>query len=262
MPIPNDADSFLHNPLAWVENIPSPIDLREFQKELNKAGGVQLNGTPNYRIVWGQDFQNARIWNRYKNEWNPMFWHTTLIEQEIKESPVVAGLAIAQFKRKLIMTPRFFILKNIPPDVAYATGTESGVDSDKETFSAAHIASEGEWIPYRVICDHDEQRQCCARSDALSSNCWGWFRLPGQVDLAAVRLQRIADENTPHFDPRYPTTAAYRQAAHLFQLEKEQKRRDAMLEELDYSAKNFLQTHKHRLSDDPSVVQHGKYHFL
>lgn len=247
--------NFLNDIKVWTENLPAPSIPAKFKQQLAKIG-------KEYRLVWGQDFKEARTWNRYQNDWFPKYWFRTVRKSFPVESVNPAnGLSLVEHKTeyRMIGVPRFFIEANIPAAVAYVSGTQAGVDSDGEAFGAAHTNPEGEWMPLFEICTHNGF--CCEYAAAMDTQCHGNFRLPADDTLAMVQAHKRALEALPHFDPFQPVSEDARLAAHKQALDIERERRAKLDAEMKYATENFLNTHIHRLDEDPSSLKHGKYHF-
>jgi len=250
---------WINDPQKWTENISSPSLLSSFRKELLTAGGTDAKGNPSFRVVWGQDFDNARVWSRYEEAWFPRYWYRTMRSQKHIDNPA-SVLTLVQLQEKRIGIPRFFIECRLDPDVFFASGNEAGVDSDGQVYREAVADPQGEWWTFLECCVHQEG--CCAYANTLNSTCHGQFRLPNGQDLQAIRAYRAWLASMTGIDPRQPVTAGFKEKAFLELRDKERANREMLEREMELATKSFVNTHFHRLSDDPSVVKHGKYHFL
>jgi hypothetical protein len=248
--------NWLNNPLQWTENIPAPSIDPKFEQRLAAIG-------KEYRLVWGQDFSKARAWNRYQQDWFPKYWFRTIKKTVPTEATDPAtGLTIVSHRDeyRMIGVPRFFIEANIPASVAYISGVEKGKDANGDTFAAAHTDPGGEWMALFEVCTHNGT--CCATANELVIQCHGNFELPSEATLNMVKAHKRALEAQPDFDPYKPVSEAARAAFHKRAMDAEKERRERLDADMRYAAEHFLNTHIGQLSDDPSVQNNGRFHFL
>lgn len=250
---------WINDSRKWTENISSPSFSSQLEKDLLSAGGTDSQGRPNFRIVWGQDFSKARVWSRYEQDWFPRYWYRTIKEQKIIETEANL-IAPVQFTFQKIGTPRFFIESRLDPEVAYASGTGKGIDSDGCIYGEAARDESSEWWTFIEVCHHDGE--CCALANEVNSTCHGKFELPGERQLQMVRAYRQWLSQQVGIDPRKPVTADFKANAFRQARDAERKQREMLEEQMEYASRHFLNTHIHRLSEDPSVLANGKYHFL
>lgn len=250
---------WINDPKKWMENTPPPSIPSSFTDDLLRAGGTNAKGQPNFRIVWGQDFDKTKIWSReFEKEWFPRYWYRTVRRQRIIEHPAFM-IAPVVFDLVKVGIPRFFIETRLDPAVYYASGTETSVDSDGVVTRAAQIDDEACWWTFLEICDHKDG--CCAYSDSLNSNCHGVFTVPGGKHLDAVQAYRKWFDEI-HCDPNKPVTADFKTRIYQQMRDAEQKNRETLMQEMEYATRHFVNTHFTQLSDDPSVRKHGRFHFL
>lgn len=250
---------WINDPAQWKQNIPAPSVSPSFVADLTRIGGADSKGRPNFRLVWGQDLQTSRVYSRYKDDWFPRYWYRTVRNRKIIENPALMVAPVVDFYDK-IGIPRFFIETRLDLNVFYATGTQSGVDSDGEVYRAARVEEDSSWWTFLELAEVGDR--CCAYADILTSNCHHLFTLPQDKHLAAVAAYRRWFEAQTDIDPTKPVTADFKAKVYRQMRDAEQKNREKLEEELDYSTRHFLNTHFHRLSDDPTVAAKGKYHFL
>lgn len=233
---------WFNEPDRWRENQNAPVGVEWFQRELNLIGGKTLDGKPHYRIVWGMDMENAVMRDRYNNRFVPRYLYRTI--RWIEQIPPSPGfkLTIPVRKEKFIGTPRFYVESFIPPEVACASGTEAGIDSDGDKFSA-WMPSEGDWFPMIEICDHDEFGICCQNAFAEDRNCHGKFRPPSMRDVETIRLlyKQMLERRKHRPDEVVPRSVA--NDAMAYAIEREKQRRAAIDKELAYNGANFMAAH-------------------
>jgi hypothetical protein len=119
-----------------------------------------------------------------------------------------------------------------------------------------------------TIADHDPDNGCCARAmndwkngDRTTRRCWGYYRLPSDVDLQNLqRMKADRDANPYKQSPHEPLTAET--LAEIALLEKSwnedqhQRRKDDAHE----LWRDHMSVWGHRLvTDDPAVLHHGKF---
>lgn len=250
----------LNNP-PWRTNEPAPCDVSWFQRELERIGGREPNGLPHYRVVWGQDFGQARMRDRYQDRWVPRYIHMRKAWLEEEQGP--SGLAVMVERDEWIGTPRFFVEAWIPPAIALRSGTAKGKDADGDTF-AEYKPIDGEWYPmFEVNIDHEAAgHRCCRWFESKGMNCHGWYREPGQQDVDYVEmLWQEWQRDTRGLRPDQSLQGDQPESVWRKAWQMEHDRLEALKRD-DYFTRHFFNTHKARLSDDPSVQSHGKYHFL
>lgn len=253
MRIETKTADWFNQPEKWRENVSAPVGVEWLQKELNLIGGKTLHGTPHYRIVWGMDTETSVIRDRYRDRFLPRYLYKILTGTEMLP-PVKGGVLLRPVKKEVFIgTPRFYIEAFIPPEVACASGTAAGVDSDGDAYSA-WAASEGDWFPMIEICKHDEFGLCCQTAFAEDRNCHGEFRTPNQRDLDTIRqlYQQMMRERRHRPDEKVPVEVA--NSAFRYAVEREQKRREAIEAELAYNGANFMRAH--------GFTGNAKYHAL
>lgn len=246
------ADWF-NQPEKWRTNVPAPVGVDWFQKELNLIGGKTLQGTPHYRIVWGMDVEASVIRDRYRDRFIPRYLYKILTSIELLP-PVDGGVLHRPVKKEtFIGTPRYYVEAFIPPEIACASGTAEGRDADGDKFSA-WMPSDGDWFPMIEICTHDEFGICCQNAFNEDRNCHGEFRVPNQRDIDTIRhlYQQMMKTRRHRPDEKVPVEVA--NDAFRYAVERERKRREAIEAELAYNGANFMKAH--------GFTGNAKYHAL
>lgn len=253
MSIQTQSSDWFNDPSKWSENVPAPVGVQWFQRELNLIGGKTRQGTPHYRIVWGMNPEESVIRDRYRDRFVPRYLYKVI--RGMKMLPPVNGGRIHRpvQTETLIGTPRFYIEAFIPPEVACASGTAAGVDADGERFSE-WLPVNGDWFPMIEICKHDEFGICCQNAFAEDRNCHGEFRAPNQRDVDTIRqlYQQMMEKRRHRPDEKVPMEVA--DNAFRYAVERERKRREAIEAELAYNGASFMRAH--------GFAGNAKYHAL
>lgn len=243
----------------WRENIPAPVSTAWFQRELKLIGGTEADGTPHYRVVWGQDLEASMIRDRYNARFVPRYVHNVITGLRVVPDPAT-GLYLAAEEQRIVGTPRFYVEALLPASVAGKSGTAAGIDSDGERYEA--YAPESDWYPMIEICDHDQYGTCCAEARERDRNCHGRYRPPDDRDVETIRGLWQAWQRSQSSRPDEPVSADAASRAFRYAVERERERLEKLAAEMSLHTRDFFRTHIHRLSDDPGVVAHGKFHFL
>ena len=243
-----------YNKLPIQANFPPPMKPTWFQKSLERIGGKEINGKPRFRIVWGQDPQNME-WDCYGKEWRGKYiFSSTQQPVSYSETNGVVGVKMETFD---ICWPRWWVEFYIPPEVACRGHEVSGIDEDGAAFYDP-LPTEGLYFPQLEICEHDEE--CCSRAKSKSLDCHGYYRDPGQADLDLLAsLIKKRDEEKENRTGEKTQTDFERIARKT--LEKKAKWREGLSERMGLIAKDAVLTHQASFSEDPTVVNWGRYHW-
>lgn len=232
------------NSPPWRHNIPCPVSLDWFNKELLRIGGAEPNGTPHYRAVWGQDLEASMIRDRYENRFVPRYVHNIIRGYRISTASIITGLQSASHQERIIGIPRVYVEAFLPASVVCRAGTEAGFDTDGDHFSAWWPA-DGDWMTMLEINDHDEYKTCCSDASDKDRNCHGLFRPPDQRDVNIIgalwqawqRMKSVRPGDAPDQDI---ASLAFKEA-----INRDRERQEAVLQEMSYHARNFFRTHLH-----------------
>lgn len=244
----------LDNP-AINENLPAPCDIRWFQRKLDQIMGKELNGKSRCRLVWGMDMERARVWDHYHRQWRASY---PLHKHRETELFVPARLQ----KWRDIGTPRWFIERYIPPDIACIGWQVSGFDSEGiEYFDPAPVDGLYESFFDGQLANHDPNQRCCELARSLYKPCIGYYREPDEYDLTIIRgLKQITDREKERRPG--PSTPEELEKSRLKAEEAYAAWSDELERSITPNIADALKTHQYSLSDDPGVVSHGGFHFM
>lgn len=165
-----------------------------------------------------------------------------------------------------ISVPRWIIEQRVEPALLAATWEDSRWVFDpliqRRKDVRGEMPAEGAYYYLRTIASHDEDEGCCERAWKNDRRrCWGYYRLPEERDLDLLReAVKRRDADPLRRAPDEPLTA--NEVAELDRLAYatdeaiKQKQSRIITEGLG----DWLRTHGWRaLTDDPSVLKHGKW---
>lgn len=262
----------INNPDKWTPRMGEPVsrnDLARFQLGLNKVFGLALDGSPNVRIVWGQDFDATRCFNRYSGEWYPRY--LSHIDEEVIEKN---GQKVVAFN--YIAAPRYVIEARVSQAENVFAFAESGVEKlavmdesgkpqvvSSESFTAA-VGEE--WEEILRIFDHDHydsrQSECCEWNAKSGYECWGYYRHPDAGDLKYLanawqqmqeRFKTAPDEARTPEEKEQLLRERMRRMTELKRRQKEEVRKSLA----EFWSSNFA-----KLDQSATEQAHGPFHFL
>jgi len=240
------------------KNEPAPEDVRWFQKELDRIFGRELNGKSRFLIAWGQDLSVCREWHPWQKQWRAMF---PLYSVRTVEHVAVTGTPLlqAKFKYHDVGVPRWAILRYVPPEVACVGWVVEGTDQNGHFYDP--MPTEGFYEPLRdsILANHTPW--CCAAQTAKGEPCYGTYRAPDEGDLDAIRAFKAVLDAQKERRPG-PMTADEWAAARKRSEEAYENWGDEIQRNVSEAVIDALNTHQASLSDDPSVRNNGRYHWL
>lgn len=243
------------------QNSPPPCDLSWFQKEIDRMFGLHSNGYSKFRIVYGQDLREGQAveWDHTRQIWRARYLLQTKRRLEIWRPPGSFTLR-QRYVYDDVGVPRWFVERYVPPEVACRGWVVEGIDSEGDYFYDPKPVN-GLYEPFADSMIANHTPWCCAEASKEERACYGTYRAPDEWDLDAIReAKQMLDEKVE----RRPGIATPEE------LEKAQLRSQQRYEAWDQKLKDeataiaydALNTHQSSLSDDPSVVKHGRYHWL
>lgn len=224
--------------------------MREFQRKLDKIAGLSSNGRPNVRLIWPADADESISMHMVKGEKRARYRLYTQVYEATGTTP--AGVAFVEEIDVDITLPRFIIEEfHEPHEEAFNPATEENT-------------GQGYYTHLWTVAHHDDK--CCGGREATAEGelCLGLYREPGERDLEELKRRiRLRDS-----EKRYRAVGERMTDAEAVavardtrsQIESMEQRRQA-----DYylALMDAFKTHGFKLfTDDPSVLRHGKYHFL
>lgn len=262
-----------NDPDKWRPRMGAPlnaIDLARFQLGLNQIFGLGDDNRPNVRIVWAQDWERTKAFNRYSGDWYPRYLSHTLEEVVTDE----AGLPL--LKIEYVAAPRYVIegrVSQADNELALTdTGVEKLVMLDEAgrqqviTSDAFQAAVAEEYEELLRIFDHDhidpKQSACCQWNARRGYECWGYYRHPDEGDLQYLKAkwrEMQARYSTRPDQERTPQEKQQLLTERMRALT-EQKRRQK--EEIKKELAEFWDSHFAKFDQSPTEQHHGPYHFL
>lgn len=267
-----------NNPDKWRPQMGEQfnrVDRGRFQLALNKIFGLAPDGSPNVRIVWGQDFEVTRVFNRYSGEWYPAYLsHVAEDVNEIDGQKTVAFHYIA--------APRYVIEGRVSRGANLDALLESGVDklamqeTDRKgrpvgapqiiSAEAYGSAVGEEWEELLRIVDHDHydprQSYCCIHNAQRGYECWGYYRHPDAGDLkylaAGYQQMQQAFETAPD-QARTPEEKAKLLMERMRKMTEVKRQRK---DEVKRSLAEFWSSKFAKLDQSVTEQAHGPFHFL
>lgn len=228
-------------------NVPCPadVDLKVWQKRIDQVAGKTATGQSRLRIVWGQDTEATKMIVCGAWRLKYPFWRW-------EEGGVIRDIGM----------PRFYVEEHLPRAELMANGRwdSARYSFDNETGELMDVLGpcpeDGFYSSAFMIAYHDEH--CCNGEEARNGEpCVGAYRPPRDIDIQRIQraLQRREKAANSEVAPTEQQLA--KQQENIIEARDERRRRE-LRERLD----DWAKTHAHTwTTHDPSVIQHGKYHF-
>jgi len=284
----------INNPNKWHPRMVVPMgesDLARFQEGLNSIFGVAPDGSPNVRIVWGQDWEKTKCFNRYSGDWYPRYL-SHVIEKGGEDQH---GQAV--ISSQYVAAPRYVIEGRVSLPENATAFAESGVEKlavllcascggscgekddacptcgSRGTWQQQIVSSDsykaafGEhWEELMRILDHDhldpQQSACCKWNAEQGYECNGYFRLPDPMDLKYLAARWRQMQSLFKTAPNQARTAEEKQrllAQRMRDLtEKKRQQKEAVRKELA----EFWQSKFANLDQSVTEQHHGPFHFM
>jgi len=236
------------DPRTWHETPLEPIfDTKDYQRRIDEIVGTS-NDHSIVRLIWSwksREFLFGRWQAKYRA------WSVTVGEEVYDISP-----------------PRWILEERFEPGQYFDAWQATRYIKDPAT---GELLDKGEpprdgWYGYLHLCaEHEPNGACCERAyKCKRRRCWGYYREPNDADLDLLRraMKRKAEDNfkqSPH-EPLSAETLAEIAREEFAAIEEEEERKSIEVHDM---WTGVMRTHGHRLwTDDPSVLKHGKYHFM
>lgn len=263
----------INNPNKWRPRMGEPLgesELAQFQAGLDRIFGTAPDGSPNVRIVWGQDYAKTKTFNRYSRDWYPRYLSHVLEEGGQDQY----GQAI--YSSHYVAAPRYVIEGRVSmPEnaVAFAeTGVEKLAIADEDgkqqiISSDSYTSAFGEhWEELLRILDHDhidpQKSDCCKWNAEQGYECNGYFRLPDAGDLKYLAAKWRQMQQYFQTAPDQARTPQEKQR--LFEermrglTEQKRQQKEAVKKELA----EFWQSKFAKLDQSVTEQAHGPWHFM
>jgi hypothetical protein len=223
--------SELDNPKRWNQYLKPWFDVERFQDRINDRVGLNRDGRPIVRLVWGQDVtqhvyqeETPRYWTRRLRKLNDFVWWTVprwMFERRIEPEQYVTAWNATRYSLKDPTTggghrcedcgssaePKLLGDKVYCSNCA-GTNVSGGSVIDKGPPPTDHYvymmdASEHEGMTNEV----DGWPACCARQFYTDrARCWGSYRHPADIDLIVIEKAVQAMNAAAYHDPYKPLT--------------------------------------------------------
>lgn len=262
-----------NNPDKWSPRMPEPLnlaDLARFQAKLNQIFGLAPDNSPNVRIVWAQNWEQTRVFNRYSGSWYPRYLSHTLEESGEDEN------GLPTLRIEYVAAPRYVIEGRVSMAENGAALLESGVEklavfdeSGKQQLlsSERYLPAVGEqWEELLRIYDHDhidpKQSACCQWNAKNGYECWGYYRHPDDGDLLYMNAKWREYRQFFETNPMEVRTAKEKQRLLTTRMaaftEEKRQKQEAIKKELA----EFWNSKFARLDQSVTEQAHGPFHFL
>lgn len=244
----------INNPEKWSSRMGQPCAAATLQRF--QLGLDSIFGTGMARIVWGQDWERTKTWNRYGE-----FWYPTYLSHINSDVEYIAK-------------PRYYVEGRISLEITRAQGSiEQGQESIKvkdeagreqllttDTFTEAALAQDGQWE--ELICIDRHDNVCCAWNQQRGYECAGYYRHPDNRDLQYLAARVF--EMFQHFkgDPRLVRSDEEKNAFLRRRLEHLTEAKRQRKAQLSGALREFFSSHFAKLDQSPTEQAHGPYHFL
>lgn len=236
------------------------FDVAAFQKKIDAVAGISRDGKSIVVLRW---MRSPECCEEFYTEWTPF---GTPVKSELRPKYRAFGIALDNGDVCEIPPPRWVLEQRYEPEQLaqtweterFSTHPEFGVKVPVK----GELPRDGYYNHLWTIGTHDDN--CC--KDAIDNNmvCWGDYRLPGEADLRALRnaiARRDSDEKIDADPFGAPKESTMKELARRTNKRlREDKKQTAQLRKEVMS--DALRPHLHRHTEDPSVLQHGKYHFV
>jgi hypothetical protein len=199
-----------------VDEVWSRADRDAYQAKLTDILGVEDDGTPRLRLVWGADLSRTMERNRINGLLYPRYEWMQGRTFDTKDGMSFVGV------------PRFFI--EIYTPIAKITKAENDAFTDAGTFDngEAYLAADLsglQWTKVIAICQHSffknaqtGKPDCCENRQAEGKQCWGEFRLPDDYDIAYLRRNYVETHRLKESRPGEPLTPKDLETIHRLSL--------------------------------------------
>lgn len=177
-------DDVLDNPKRWEVGMrPPAFSVLAYQRRLD-----QITGVPGAMVLkWCPD------WQVFKSR---------TIGESVDEETTPAQSALTDSTGRTVAPPRWMIVERIEPE-QYVPGWETNRwfndPRDRQLWDLRGPCPPEYFRHYITVAAHD--RLCCQQRHANNFACWGYYKHPGEQELAKVARdwrKTIADPIDPH----------------------------------------------------------------
>lgn len=224
--------------------------IREFQRKLDKIAGISSNGRPNVRLIWPADTDESISMHIVNGEKRARYKLYTQVYECKGLTP--SGIETVQNIDVDITLPRFVI--------------EEFHEPWEEAFNPAEVENKGQgYYTHLWTCAYHDEK-CCGGYEATQAGelCLGLYREPGERDLEELKRRIHLRDSEKRYRAVGERVTNEEAIAAARETRSQMENVDAKRRAEYYGAlMDSFNTHGFRLfTDDPSVLKHGKYHFL
>lgn len=209
------------------------FDVEGFQKRINDRVGLNRDGRPIVRLVWGQDIwqevwgeRTPRYWTRRLRKGADIAWYTIprwMLESRIEPEQYVDAWNATRYSLRDPVAGDGFRCEDcgttreprLVGSRVYCTGcmgtnVKGGAVVDKGPPPPEMYVYLSECAEHEAITDQvSGWAACCTRAFYTDrSRCWGLYRPPAEIDLAVVERTVQALNSSKAHDPYKPVTPA------------------------------------------------------
>lgn len=267
----------LDNPSRWNQYLKPWFDEVRFQDQINQRVGLNRDGKPLLRLVWGQN-----VWQRMFKESTPRYWTRRLrkeywtvprwiLERRMEPEQYMAAWEQKRYAMedprdqycvacgcgdiRIIEVPS--VVVNAAPKLVNTCERCGGTTFKGRSVDRGEAPKEYYIFSY-LIAEHSTHHingwpQCCDISYHTDrSRCWGKYRQPNDDDLDLVSQAMRAMEADKFIDPYAPLTLSQLVEAELA-ANKQVERAQLEFEEYERSMiRDFNKLHGHRIFEGPN----------
>lgn len=233
--------SELDNSARWNQRLRPWFDVEGFQERINTRVGVNRDGRPIIRLVWGQDALTTaynettpRYWTRRQRKYPDGFtWWTVprwIFERRLEpeqyvtawnakryslKDPTQSGLVLRCEECGSSAEPKIIGGKLYCSNCA-GTQLSGGAVIDKGPPPAEYYVFMMEAARHEAVDPSTGWAACCTRqfyTDRM--RCWGQYRHPNDFDLEVLSQSARMMEAAKNIDPYAPLTLAQMEEAEL-----------------------------------------------
>lgn len=219
----------LDNPTRWNQRLKPWFDVESYQERINDRVGLNRDGRPIVRLVWGQDVvthafytEMPKYWTRRLKVGVGFVWYTVprwIFERRLEPEQYTEAWNATRYK---LTDPTEGVSQRC--DDCNSTAEPEVIDGKLycRTCAGTNIAGgavidkgppPAEMYEYMMECaDHEGMTNpanawplCCTRAFYTDrARCWGTYRAPSDFDLQVLEQTTRAMNATKHRDPYRP----------------------------------------------------------
>lgn len=246
-----DAFAQVDDLLALGKEIPSniecPIDLKPFQRQIDRITGKTIEGRSRVRVEWMMDYRTESYTFCGEKAWKHPYWMYIDSNSTVDKG---TGLEIVSMSKRWIGIPRFIITELHSKEQAGEGWEKARYDWVDGVYmdTLGPMPEEGWYGDLFIVAKHDEQ--CCnGKGVDQGKVCYGGFKLPGEDELYRLKRLKYLRDHAETFTEPLEIRIAKEKAA----------RDEAMREHFTEAIESALAPHAWRAFAADNTQ--AKYHF-